>query len=386
MAKSGEEVDFDFFDSPRTADRNERNVEENVPRPRKSDTPTKDDVSESTVTSAKPPTHPNSAAKKGKNRDRDESSDSEGRDSPRSNASVSTAQSKRTIEAKIPSVGLQHDSDDDYDDKNDDKSDDERSANRSNDRRSHSSSNDERSPIRSATPNGNARNKKDTKYSRKKSNSISSRGSVSSKEEPKGKNKNSEREKAKKKSAYLSDDSDGSDVDITDTDSDVTEVSPLNSPHKPPDLPRQKSAKPRPVRNVSATSNRSSSMNIDRILSSHKDTMDLKVLLQTVLDMENKDSAARSRRVTTGTGVTSGDFCRQRKNYSFTNDQVMKIDRENQRLMENIMRKAKEAKKVKQELKMAAKKQTYVTPSRPASSAINRNRQQQKIEVENLVS
>lgn len=383
MAKSSEEVDFDFFDSPRTTDRNERNVEKNAARPWKSDTSARDDVSESTVTSAKPPTHPNSAAKKGKNRD--ESSDSEGRDSPRSNVSVSTTQSKRTIEAKIPSVGLQHDSDDDYDDKNVDNSDDEGSRNRSNDRRSYSSSNDDRSSIRSATPNGKPRNIKDKKYSREKSNSISSRSSVSSKEAPKDKNKDSEREKAKKKSAYLSDDSDGSDVDITDTDSDVTEVSPLSSPHKPPVLPRQKSAKPRPVRNMSATSDRSGSLNINHILSSHKDTMDLKVLLQTVLDMENEGSAARSRQITSGNGVPSGDFCRQRKNYSFTNEQVMKIDRENQRLMENIMRKAREAKKVKQELKMAAKKQTFTTQLRP-SSAINRIRQQQRIEVENLVS
>lgn len=382
MAKTNEEVDFDFFDSPRTTDKNDLNVEINAKRPGKGNTSARDDISESTVTSAKPPTHPNSAAKKAKKRD--ESSDSDCRDSPRSNVSVSTTQSKRTIEAKIPSAGLQHDSDDDYDDKNDDNSDDETSGSRNNDRRSYSSMNDESSSIRSATPNGNARNKKDIKPSRKKSNSISSRGSVSSKEEPKQKNKDSERQKAKKKSAYLSDDSDGSDVDITDTDSDVTEVSPLNSPHKPPDPPRPKSTKSRPVRNASATFNRNGSANINRILSARKDTMDLKVLLQTVLDMENEGTAARSRRVTTA--APSGDFCRQRKNYSFTNEQVMRIDRENQRLMENIMRKAREAKKVKQELKMAGKKQTCATPLRPASSAINRVRQQQRIEVENLVS
>lgn len=70
-----------------------------------------------------------------------------------------------------------------------------------------------------------------------------------------------------------------------------------------------------------------------------------------------------------------------RKNYSFTNDEVRKIDRENQRLLKEL---------TKYSVKPRSKSASLKKPSGPAPkmyhSAINRQKEQQRIDRENLVS
>lgn len=69
---------------------------------------------------------------------------------------------------------------------------------------------------------------------------------------------------------------------------------------------------------------------------------------------------------------------RPRKNYSFSNDEVVRIDRENQRLLRELTRRNPRSKSA-----VTAKKPSS-PPVRLCHSALNRQREQQRIERENL--
>ncbi|XP_037328915.2 cilia- and flagella-associated protein 97 isoform X2 [Pungitius pungitius] len=72
-----------------------------------------------------------------------------------------------------------------------------------------------------------------------------------------------------------------------------------------------------------------------------------------------------------------------RKNYSFTNDEVQRIDRENQRLLRELSRQSpgpRPGSKARKQTPTASK----LPPSRLSHSALNRQREQQRIERENL--
>ncbi|KAG7461828.1 hypothetical protein MATL_G00195210 [Megalops atlanticus] len=68
---------------------------------------------------------------------------------------------------------------------------------------------------------------------------------------------------------------------------------------------------------------------------------------------------------------------RFRKNYSFSNDEVVRIDRENQRLLRELSRRTPRP-------KSAALKKPSSPPVRLYHSALNRQREQQRIERENM--
>ncbi|XP_064201148.1 cilia- and flagella-associated protein 97 [Anguilla rostrata] len=68
---------------------------------------------------------------------------------------------------------------------------------------------------------------------------------------------------------------------------------------------------------------------------------------------------------------------RPRKNYSFSNDDVVRIDRENQRLLRELTRRSPRP-------KSGATKKPGSPPVRPCHSALNRQREQQRIERENM--
>lgn len=69
-----------------------------------------------------------------------------------------------------------------------------------------------------------------------------------------------------------------------------------------------------------------------------------------------------------------------RKNYSFTNEEVRQIDRENQRLLKELSRQSARPRR------SSTLKKVSVTPPRLYHSALNRQKEQQRIERENLVS
>ena len=164
------------------------------------------------------------------------------------------------------------------------------------------------------------------------------------------------------------------DMTDTDDDSEVT-VSPLNTPHS---------------RDVQTTSSRSSSVskNISKsssnepvnLLRGDRDSLDLDMLLQTVLQME-KQGRPQSRQTQTQLVAPSRG---SRHNYSFTNERVEAIDKENRRLMTSIMRHANATKKAKAKVKKLP--HSSVGTKRLSSAAVNRAKEQQKIEAENLVT
>ena len=171
-------------------------------------------------------------------------------------------------------------------------------------------------------------------------------------------------------------------------DSDVTDVSPLNSPSTDRKAKQFKPVHERPPSGGRRRPTSAKSTNSDY---SHEqvhqddDSLNMKLLME-VLELEQDDpqrqeQLARARKVLF---VPPKAKAHDKKNYSFSNDQVNMIDRENQRLMEKIMRCNNESNTAKQR----TVPKTYKKKSKPVmtSSALNRQRQQQKIEQENLVN
>uniref|UniRef100_A0A2R5L4H6 Cilia- and flagella-associated protein 97 n=1 Tax=Ornithodoros turicata TaxID=34597 RepID=A0A2R5L4H6_9ACAR len=103
-----------------------------------------------------------------------------------------------------------------------------------------------------------------------------------------------------------------------------------------------------------------------------EDSVDLRLLVDAIRQLEahqcDQTSSVRTRR------CEPSSVAKGRKNMSFTNEEVQNIDRENQRLLKRILAQQNRPKP----------KFDTRTPSRLAPSAINRQRQQRQIEVENL--
>lgn len=100
-----------------------------------------------------------------------------------------------------------------------------------------------------------------------------------------------------------------------------------------------------------------------------REPVDLQLLVDAIRRLEahqcEQSQASRARKEPPAKG---------RKNMSFSNEEVQRIDRENQRLLKRIL-----AQQNRPRPKFDSR-----TPSRLAPSAINRQRQQRQIEVENL--
>ena len=177
----------------------------------------------------------------------------------------------------------------------------------------------------------------------------------------------------------------GSDYTLSDTDSDVTDVSPLHSPHLSPKMKPGMNYNKRPPRSPANKKDRMAHHNEDILLQGDSEKMDLNILMQAVLEMEKKrehqylkdERIAKSRRVLFEPTKAKPQ---SRKNFSFSNDKVSTIDKENQRLMEKIVKMAVEGKKKQRPVQ---KKKTV--PAKMTPSAVNRLRDQRRIEQENLV-
>ena len=195
--------------------------------------------------------------------------------------------------------------------------------------------------------------------------------------------------------SYSGSDSNTSSSD-TSTGSDVTDVSPLNSPttHGASRYDRDfKSSGNKPPRSSSRrpiSAGSSSSTNRDNLLAANKDSVDMNLLMQAILEMERtrtrEGSETRTKRTIQNLMYAPPPKPRPqpKKNFSFDNEKVRVIDRENQRLMQNIIRHAQEAKKSKQKTRMM-KKAEPMKASRMTTSAINRLKEQQRIEQDNKV-
>ncbi|XP_051646408.1 cilia- and flagella-associated protein 97 isoform X3 [Manacus candei] len=98
------------------------------------------------------------------------------------------------------------------------------------------------------------------------------------------------------------------------------------------------------------------------------DAMDLNQLLKAFLQLEKKEQKLTIDQPPKGI----------RKNYSFTNEEVRQIDRENQRLLKELSRQSAKPRR------STTLKKTSVPSPRLYHSALNRQKEQQRIERENL--
>jgi len=173
----------------------------------------------------------------------------------------------------------------------------------------------------------------------------------------------------------------------SDNCSEVTDVSPMNSPLNTPHSKCEKGFPSNDISSKSTLTNKTFQQNkvSTGVCRADSDAIDLDVLLQTVLHMESSSVSTtecrqRSPSVRSQSVQRGGNA---RRNYSFSNDQLRAIDRENERLMKKIMKHAAEAKKAKNQ--PIRPKGSSNIQKRPSSSAINRAKQLQKIESDNLV-
>ncbi|KAM4052576.1 cilia- and flagella-associated protein 97 isoform 1-T4 [Anomaloglossus baeobatrachus] len=101
-----------------------------------------------------------------------------------------------------------------------------------------------------------------------------------------------------------------------------------------------------------------------------QDSVDLNKLLKAFMHLDKKDQERFS---------LDHPSIGLQKNFSFTNEEVRQIDRENQRLLKELSRHATKSKG-----KSFTSKKLNTTPSRLYHSALNRQKEQQRIERENL--
>ena len=219
-----------------------------------------------------------------------------------------------------------------------------------------------------------------------------------------------ERKDTSKSKGHQNNDDSSSLSETESSDSDMTDVSPLNSPQRetpkrskrveicesplsekrPPHSPMHKD-----LYSYSGKKARPKSAHpggYEHLLQADKDSVNLKVLMQAILEMERDkeekaDNTQRKFRVqhhapSIAGSVSSQSSISSQKNFSFTNSRVKDIDRENQRLMRQIL---------KQNLKRPSrqekpKKQPMTANHRLTSSAVNRMKEQQRIDQENRVS
>jgi len=176
-------------------------------------------------------------------------------------------------------------------------------------------------------------------------------------------------------SAHDLSDSSGSlsdDATDSDEDSDVIDVSPLSSPHN-----SNVQITPAITKHISKSPDIQPAVGL---LNANRDSLDFDMLLQTVLHME-RQGRSQSRLAQPQVAVPSGG---SRRNYSFNKERVEAIAKENHRLATRIMKHASDNDKAKAKVKKVTT--SGGSSRRLSSAAVNRAKQQQQIEAENLVS
>ena len=184
-------------------------------------------------------------------------------------------------------------------------------------------------------------------------------------------------------------------------DSDITDVSPLSSPlstarssasgrksrQGPPKYGSMKPPKSPSIKSDASSRSRPTSAKLNKLLRADQDSMDLRLLMQAVLEMEQeREREELSSNTSKQPRFVVPQSSSQRKNMSFRNDKTREIDRENTRLMQQIVRYAAEAKKKKMMQRAAPRKRQQPVVGRVlTTSAVNRKREQERIDRENQV-
>ena len=163
--------------------------------------------------------------------------------------------------------------------------------------------------------------------------------------------------------------------------SDITDVSPLESPEVSPRENRKRYDK------VQYEGKHSSEPNVDIRLDSDK--IDLSILMKCMADIDREKQQrlkANSRRVMF---APPSQHDTPKSNYTFSPNRARLIEKENQRLLQQIIHHVQPgSKKLKPgtATRLVPKKATEPIVQRLTPSGLNRQREQRKIEMENLVS
>ena len=149
-----------------------------------------------------------------------------------------------------------------------------------------------------------------------------------------------------KKKSYSDSESSSCSSSFNSSDSDITDVSPLASPKQSSRSSERRKIEfaDMPSHRKSPSSSRPSSAHssdFNRLLRPDNDSMNLKLLMHAVMEMEKQRSASASPhdkvRPHKQFSVPQGRLTKTRKNISFPNQKLKEIDRENTRLMKEIL-------------------------------------------------
>lgn len=162
---------------------------------------------------------------------------------------------------------------------------------------------------------------------------------------------------------------------LEESEDTVTDVTPLSTPDISPIQSFELAASNDKKLKIKRQENVSQELydsEIDRRYSRKvlHDAMDLNQLLKAFLQLEKKEH----QKITIDQPPRG-----TRKNYSFTNEEVRQIDRENQRLLKELSRQS-----AKPRSRSTTLKKSTLPPPKLYHSALNRQKEQQRIERENL--
>ena len=172
--------------------------------------------------------------------------------------------------------------------------------------------------------------------------------------------------------------------------SDITDVSPLESPEGSPRYSKEH----KPDREGKDTgvykSVQYSDKNVNHSINLESDEIDLSILMKCMADIDKEKQQrlkANSRRVMFAQPTTGGGK-NAKGNYTFSMGQAKLIEKENQRLLKKIMNQMSgTAKKVPDSMprQRGPKRVTEPVVQRLTPSAVNRMREQRRIEEQNMV-
>jgi hypothetical protein len=168
--------------------------------------------------------------------------------------------------------------------------------------------------------------------------------------------------------------------------SDITDVSPLESPEGSPRYSHKRDTKDKGNKSVQY-----SDKNVDHSINLESDEIDLSILMKCMADIDKEKQErlkANSRRVMFAQPTTGGSK-NSKGNYTFSMGQAKLIEKENQRLLKKIMNQMSgPVKKAPGTIPRQREQKRRGEPivQRLTPSAVNRMREQRRIEEQNMVS
>ncbi|XP_051993729.1 cilia- and flagella-associated protein 97 isoform X2 [Xyrauchen texanus] len=166
-------------------------------------------------------------------------------------------------------------------------------------------------------------------------------------------------------------------LDTAESEDTVTDVTPLSTPNLSPaqSIDVVLHSKPLSADVQQQQHNVAGEMVANEVVSDDRDSISSEVFLKVEKHLD------RALVVSSPGSVGSN---RSRKNYSFTNEEVRAIDQENQRLLRELSRSSAHSRSAGSACSTASSRRSSTPPIRLYHSALNRQREQERIQKENL--